>query len=191
MTFSTHADPEPSGDVSGDPQAQRIHQLEQALDQALLYIDDLKQRVKQQADLDQQLATAQEYIYVQEQAIISLQQQLEAQRQQSESPTPEVGLLQEQILQQAKQTGEYEAAIHFWRNRCRLAQQQLVTMRQRLQEQMLHLPLDQVTAFEAILNDIDISQEDAPEAPSLDLPDFLVRRQQYRSRYPLQNFKFG
>ncbi len=55
-------------------QNKRIHQLEQALDQALGYVDDLRQQVQDQHRLEEQLAMTEEYANVQQQAIIRLKQ---------------------------------------------------------------------------------------------------------------------
>lgn len=61
-----------------EAQARRIQQLEQALDQAMLYLEDLRQRTQHHEDLEAQLAIAQDYAYVQERAIASLKSQLES-----------------------------------------------------------------------------------------------------------------
>ncbi|MGP1384121.1 MAG: hypothetical protein ACTS2F_11215 [Thainema sp.] len=57
-------------------QSKRIHQLEQALDQALSYVEDLRQQVQDQQRLEEQLAVTEEYANVQQQAIIRLKQRL-------------------------------------------------------------------------------------------------------------------
>lgn len=72
-------------------QSKRIHQLEQALDQALSYVDDLRQQVQDQQRLEEQLAMTEEYANVQQQAIIRLKQRLAeqaAERAAATQPTP-------------------------------------------------------------------------------------------------------
>lgn len=67
----------------------RIYHLEQALDQALACLDDLKLQVHDQAFLESQLATTEEFAYVQQQAIARLKLQLAQQRQALEAQTAE------------------------------------------------------------------------------------------------------
>lgn len=55
---------------------ERIFHLEQALDQALCYLDELNVRVKHQAMLEEQITLTEEYAYVQYQAISRLQDDL-------------------------------------------------------------------------------------------------------------------
>ncbi len=62
--------------IHNQQQSKRIHQLEQALDQALSYVDDLRQQVQDQQRLEEQLAMTEEYANVQQQAIIRLKQRL-------------------------------------------------------------------------------------------------------------------
>jgi chromosome segregation ATPase len=59
----------------------RIHHLEQALDQALLCLAELRSQLNDQGFLEDQLATTEEYSHVQQQAIIRLKLQLAEQQQ--------------------------------------------------------------------------------------------------------------
>jgi chromosome segregation ATPase len=59
----------------------RIRQLEQALDQALACLDDLKLQVHNQATLEEQLATTEAFASVQTQAIAQFKLQLKQQQQ--------------------------------------------------------------------------------------------------------------
>lgn len=64
-----------------DEQGTRIYHLEQALDQALLYLDELRLKIRDQGILETQLATTEEYASIQRQAIAQLKMQLERQQQ--------------------------------------------------------------------------------------------------------------
>ncbi|WP_299407641.1 hypothetical protein [Acaryochloris sp. IP29b_bin.148] len=55
---------------------QRIRLLEQALEQCQRYIDDLKSQLIDQAFLEEQLATTEEFSHIQKQAVVALQNQL-------------------------------------------------------------------------------------------------------------------
>lgn len=59
----------------------RIHHLEQALDQALVCLDELRSQLNDQSFLENQLSTTEEYSHVQQQAIIRLKLQLSEQQQ--------------------------------------------------------------------------------------------------------------
>ncbi|NJL37223.1 MAG: hypothetical protein HC899_10960 [Leptolyngbyaceae cyanobacterium SM1_4_3] len=59
----------------------RIYHLEQALDQALACLSDLRMQLQNQEILEAQLATTEEFAYVQQQAIARLKQQLMHQQQ--------------------------------------------------------------------------------------------------------------
>ncbi len=67
-----------------DEQLSRIYHLEQALDQALLYLDELRVQVRDQGILETQLATTEEFSSIQQQAIAQLKLQLERQQQATE-----------------------------------------------------------------------------------------------------------
>ncbi|WAL60941.1 coiled-coil domain-containing protein [Thermocoleostomius sinensis] len=76
----------------------RIQQLEQALDQALVWLNDLRAQLTDQALLETQLANTEEYAHVQQQAIARLKLQLADQQQ-----TLDVQLLETQQRDQAIQ----------------------------------------------------------------------------------------
>jgi chromosome segregation ATPase len=113
----------------------RIYHLEQALDQALTYLDELKLQVHDQAFLEAQLATTEEFAYVQQQAIARLKLQLEQQRQMLEAQTIEV-YQQNQTIQALLATTEEIAQLQqqeLERLRSRLAQDQVEIQQHRSQ----------------------------------------------------------
>jgi chromosome segregation ATPase len=59
----------------------RIRHLEEALDQALQCLDDLRSQLQEQSFLEEQLATTEDYSHVQQQAIIRFKLQLAEQQQ--------------------------------------------------------------------------------------------------------------
>jgi chromosome segregation ATPase len=59
----------------------RIRNLEEALDQALQCLDDLRSQLQEQGFLEEQLATTEDYSHVQQQAIIRFKLQLAEQQQ--------------------------------------------------------------------------------------------------------------
>lgn len=59
-----------------DSPKQRIQLLEQALEQCQRYIDELKSKLVDQAFLEEQLATTEEFSHIQKQAVLTLQNQL-------------------------------------------------------------------------------------------------------------------
>lgn len=62
-------------------QIERIHHLEQALDQSLAFQEELRSQLVNQQFLESQLASTEEIANIQQQAIAQLKQQLEHQRQ--------------------------------------------------------------------------------------------------------------
>ncbi|WP_448527690.1 hypothetical protein [Parathermosynechococcus lividus] len=64
--------------VADSPQ-QRVQQLEQILDQCQTYIDELKQQLRNQQFLEDLLARTEETALIQQQAILTLQEQLHSQ----------------------------------------------------------------------------------------------------------------
>jgi len=121
---------------SQQPQSNRVQQLEQALDQALICLADLRLRLQDQQRLEHQLAETESYASVQQQAIVRLklqigdqQQALEVQRletQQRDQAIQELLATIESMAQSQQQEGE--------RLRSRLAQdqQQVQSHRSRL-----------------------------------------------------------
>jgi len=83
----------------------RIYHLEQALDQALACIEGLKLQVHDQEFLEAQLATTEEFAYVQQQAIARLKLQLNQQRQLLEAQSSE-GETRQQAVQSFLHTTE-------------------------------------------------------------------------------------
>lgn len=69
-------DPSPLEQEGNTPQ-QRIKLLEQALEQCQRYIDELKSQLVDQAFLEEQLATTEEFSHIQKHAVLTLQNQLE------------------------------------------------------------------------------------------------------------------
>lgn len=63
----------------GENSQQRIQHLEQAIDQCQLYINELKQQLRNQAFLEDLLARTEETAQIQQQAIVALQEQLRSQ----------------------------------------------------------------------------------------------------------------
>lgn len=68
-------DHSPRDQEQNSPQ-QRIKLLEQALEQCQRYIDELKSQLVNQAFLEEQLATTEEFSHIQKQAVLTLQSQL-------------------------------------------------------------------------------------------------------------------
>lgn len=67
--------------ILNQEQTTRITHLEQALDQALAYIEDLRTQLKDQEVLENQLVATEEFSHVQQQAIVRLKGQLGEQQQ--------------------------------------------------------------------------------------------------------------
>ena len=63
-------------DLENTSPSQRIKLLEQALEQCQVYIDELKSQLVNQAFLEEQLATTEEFSHIQKQAVLALQSQL-------------------------------------------------------------------------------------------------------------------
>ena len=59
----------------------RIYQLERALDQALMYLEELKVKVRDHEGLQDQLSMTEDFAYVQQHAIAHLKEQLKKQKQ--------------------------------------------------------------------------------------------------------------
>ena len=98
--------------------------------------------------------------------------------------------MQEQILRQAQQAIEYEAAVQHWKDRYFTHQSQVL----RLKELLEALPdpspelLDVLGTLQATVFDPEPSSPTlrtalpADNGPKIDLPDFLVRRRNYKTR---------
>ncbi|HEY9647310.1 MAG TPA: hypothetical protein V6C88_13115 [Chroococcidiopsis sp.] len=113
----------------------------------------------------------------------------------------EVFEMQEQIFQQAQQKSEYEAAVQHWKDRYLASQQQIAQFKALLDRALppdatdlsfaTHIPL--TPALLELLNAIDMTAPSAnPSEPKgiaplsplnqLELPEFLIRRRNYRVR---------
>ncbi len=86
--------------------AKRIEQLEQALDQALACLDELRSRIHDQTILQEQLETAEEFVYVQQQAIERLRAELDRQRQDKRSLERTIQRNQITVAEQVKAIAE-------------------------------------------------------------------------------------
>lgn len=123
----------------------RIYHLEQALDQALACIEDLKLQVHDQAFLEAQLATTEEFAYVQQQAIARLKLQLSQQRQLIEAQQSE-GEIRDQAVQSVLSTTESIAqgqqdVLEQLRSRLAQDQAEVYAHRRRLEKQLQDLQI--------------------------------------------------
>lgn len=123
----------------------RIYHLEQALDQALACIEDLKLQVHDQAFLESQLATTEEFAYVQQQAIARLKLQLNQQRQLLEAQASE-GELRDQAAQLVLSATESIAqgqqdVLEQLRSRLAQDQAEVYAHRRRLEKQLQDLQI--------------------------------------------------
>lgn len=123
----------------------RIYHLEQALDQALACIEDLKLQVHDQAFLEAQLATTEEFAYVQQQAIARLKLQLNQQRQLLEAQASE-GELRDQAAQSVLSATESIAqgqqdVLEQLRSRLAQDQAEVYAQRRRLEKQLQDLQI--------------------------------------------------
>jgi len=173
--------------------------------------DAANQSTLPRSDLQQELAMAQikvEELETQLAKQLTLQarwqhncQELEAERDRSqarvEALEQEAAEMQEQILQQARAASEYETAVQHWKDRYLASQRQLAQLKELLERtlpQHLSEPDGQLMLFPA-LSELLVAVQNllAPEASepnplpaprfqSLDLPEFLVRRRNYRAK---------
>ena len=108
----------------------------------------------------------------------------------------QIAEMQEQILQQAQQETEYETAVQYWKDRYLSQQQQLKRSALNSTAQPLNgwpdnlpdelpdeLPDDMPIAHPATENSSDESLP-APRLPTVDLPEFLVRRRGSKADLP-------
>jgi chromosome segregation ATPase len=128
--------------------------------------------------------------------------ELEAEVNQHQTQTAEnqqqIVEMQEEILRQTKQAGEYEATIQHWKERHLQNQRNLMQL-QELLERVLPYPLSDpetevdlnpalgelLAAIQATLmpedeDELSSNAVPAPHFNTLDLPDFLIRRRNYR-----------
>jgi chromosome segregation ATPase len=99
--------------------------------------------------------------------------------------------MQEEIFQQTRQVGEYEAAIQFWKERYLSSQRQLNQLKQLLEREAPHLSEN---AAEDLLQAVKLAMQPEEESPAtlaavpspqlntVDMPEFLIRRYAFRNR---------
>lgn len=120
-------------------------------------------------------------------------QEIEQERDRAQSRIAELEQqtadMQEQILKQAQQESEYETAVQHWKDRHLVGQHYLLAIKALLEKSSIKPPneilelLQAATIIEATEPDISISPPPkSNRSVKLDLPDFLVRRQRYRTR---------
>lgn len=123
-----------------------------------------------------------------------LQQECDRQHRKMMALEQENTAMQEQILQQARQSNEYETAVQYWKDRYTSLQQHLYAFQDVLAEKMNSPNLEAVNAdisdFLAYIQSIekeesvepDVDKLSASNLNSFSIPDFLMRR--YRHRGP-------
>lgn len=119
---------------------ERIFHLEQALDQALHYLDELNARVKHQAMLQEQVMLTEEYAYVQHQAIARLQDDLSdhkeiiAQRNLTISTLEsDISLAQTNLLSLQQDQLSLRQENAQWKNACQELQQECDRQHRKMQ----------------------------------------------------------
>ena len=100
--------------------------------------------------------------------------------------------MQEQILRQAQQASEYETAIQHWKDRCFSSQNDVLNLKALLEQALPNLPADVSDVLAALLAAADETTEPSSPAllktttfsrePKVDLPDFLIRRRNHKTR---------
>ncbi|WP_299487147.1 hypothetical protein [Acaryochloris sp. IP29b_bin.137] len=128
--------PEPEGNT---PQ-QRIKLLEQALEQCQRYIDELKSQLVNQAFLEEQLATTEEFSHIQKQAVLTLQNQL-ANREQLQGELENLRKSKSNLTQQVE---DQASTLRFQESEILKLRDQVVEERtalERLQDQAERLSL--------------------------------------------------
>jgi chromosome segregation ATPase len=100
--------------------------------------------------------------------------------------------MQEQILRQAQQASEYETAIQHWKDRCFSGQSGVLNLKVLLEKALPDPPAELSAALAALL--IAVEETIEPGGPGLpskaslirepkvDLPDFLLRRRNHKTR---------
>lgn len=99
--------------------------------------------------------------------------------------------MQEQILRQAQQASEYETAIQHWKDRCFSSQSGILQLKELLDQALPDAP---PALSELLTTLLAAADEPEPGSPTLlpmsvfpqetkvDLPDFLLRRRNYKSQ---------
>jgi len=175
-------------DQTEQKQLERISQLERALEQSLTYLAELRRKLKTQDLLEAQLAAVEEIANVQQQAILKLQQQLVQQQQsqvqlqqaRSHQIMQQTVALQEQIIQQSQQVGEYVAAVQYWKEQYLAS----VTLSLELKEVLERLVPERLFELTHLLTTVQLMTQQTREVVStlpaaakhsskVDLPPFL------------------
>jgi chromosome segregation ATPase len=155
-------------------------------------------------ELEVQLAKQMQLQAKWQQTYRELQGDRDRQQQRLDTLDRQAAEMQEQILQQAQQSKEYETAIQHWKDRYAGTRRQIEQLKDLL-ERVLPYPLDDpelgislepalaelLTAIQTALQTDDVTEE-PPAIPSthfntLNVPDFLIRRRRYRSKNPDQD----
>jgi chromosome segregation ATPase len=100
--------------------------------------------------------------------------------------------MQEQILRQAKQASEYETAVQHWKDRFFARRDQILTLKDRLEQTFAGSP-DDLADLLALLQMATAEPPDlaspaliaAPSfnpGPKIEVPEFLIRRRSYKNR---------
>lgn len=171
---------------------ERICQLEKALEQSLNSSNELRQKLKDQYLLEAQLAATEEIANLQQQVITELKHQLAQQQSRERERALErlkqleqqTVCLQEQLLQQSQQAGQYEATVQYWKERYLDLQ---TTSQRKEVEQVVLSCTDQLAGILGTVQ-LQISltagtrvASELPSSPSknqpnqVDLPAFLTR----------------
>lgn len=177
-----------SDDQTEQKQLERISQLERALEQSLTYLAELRRKLKTQDLLEAQLAAVEEIANLQQQAILKLQQQLVQQQQsqmqlqqaRSHQIMQQTVVLQEQIIQQSQQVGEYVAAVQYWKEQYLAS----VTLSLELKEVLERLVPERLFELTHLLTTVQLMTQKTREVVStlpaaakysskVDLPPFL------------------
>lgn len=99
--------------------------------------------------------------------------------------------MQEQILKQAKQSSEYEAAIQHWKDRYWSNCNQIQHLKETLEQAVPNPPAELLEMLAGLLEPMAPVSSNPPalaissqsrQDPTIDLPEFLLRRRNYKSR---------
>lgn len=116
--------------------ATRIQHLEQALDQALVCLEELRSQIQNQQFLEMQLANTEDYASVQQQAIVRLKQQLVEQQQALDAQILETQqrdqAIQELLITIEQMTQAQHREVERLRSRLVQDQQEVATHRSKL-----------------------------------------------------------
>ncbi len=114
----------------------RIQHLEQALDQAMVCLEDLRSQIQNQQFLEMQLANTEDYASVQQQAIVRLKQQLSEQQQALDAQILETQqrdqAIQELLITIEQMTQAQHREVERLRSRLVQDQQEVATHRSKL-----------------------------------------------------------